>query len=483
MTPPNILVILTDQQRIDTVGAYGSPICRTPHLDRFAQTAAVFDQAYTVCALCSPARATIYTGLYPHHHGMERNEIEFRDDARLISQDFRDAGYQCGFVGKWHCGVEKLPRDFGFDGMSVPGYGNARKTPEYQAYLARAGLEPASVEPEGAGWSNNTVLMGKMGGPVEASVPYFLAEETIAMLRRYRDAGQPFLIFLNFWGPHAPYLPSEPYASMYDPAAIPPWPNFGDTFEGKPVAQRRYRDAFYGEGNPVRSWEEWAAWVARYFGFVTQIDAQIGRVVAALDALELAASTAVLFSTDHGEHAGAHGGVHDKEMLMYQETYHIPFMLRLPGQDAPHRVAGPISNLDIAPTLLDLAGIPPARPLDGLSLLPLLRGEPQPERDGEVLCMFNGHHVLYQSRMITDGAIKYVFNPTDHDELYDLRADPWELHNQVDNPAYAGRLRALRARMEARLAAAGDTQVHKYFRDLFAPRPPARPENFTPYRD
>ncbi len=249
MASPNVLVIHTDQQRIDTIGAYGSPICQTPHLDRFAESATVFEQAYTVCALCSPARATIYTGLYPHHHGMERNEIEFRDDARLISQDFREAGYGCGFVGKWHCGVEHLPRDYGFEGMNVPGYGNCRKTPEYRAYLERTGLPAPKIEADGAGWFNNTVLMGKLTGPVEASVPYFLAEETIATLRRYRAADQPFLIFLNFWGPHAPYLPSEPYASLYDPAAIPPWPNFEDSFEGKPTAHRRYRDAFYGEGN------------------------------------------------------------------------------------------------------------------------------------------------------------------------------------------------------------------------------------------
>ena len=483
MTPANLLVIHTDQQRIDTVGAYSSPICQTPYLDRFAETSNVFDQAYTVCALCSPARASIYTGLYPNHHGMERNEIEFRDDARLISQDFRKAGYQCGFVGKWHCGVEKLPRDFGFDGMSVPGYGNCRNTPEYLAYLERSGLEAPVVGAERAGWFNNTVLMGRMSGPIEVSVPYFLAEETIAMMRRYRDSGQPFLIVLNFWGPHAPYLPSEPYASMYDPAAIPPWPNFDDTFEGKPVAHRRYRDAFYGEGNPRRSWDEWSRWVARYYGFTTQIDAQIGRVLEALDELGLNNSTGVLISTDHGEHAGAHGGVHDKEMLMYQETYHIPFMLRLPGQVTSQRIKQPITNVDIAPTLLDMAGIEAEHNLDGLSLLPLVRGESQPQREPDVLCMFNGHHILYQSRMVTDGQMKYIFNPTDRDELYDLRADPHELRNEIDNPAFAATRSALRDRMGEHLSRIGDNHVLTYFRNLFAPRLPATPENFTPYRD
>ena len=233
----------------------------------------------------------------------------------------------------------------------------------------------------------------------------------------------------------------------------------------------------------MRTWDEWSKWVARYYGFMTQIDAQMGRVLDALDELGLADSTAVIASTDHGEHAGAHGGVHDKEMLMYQETYHIPFMLRLPGQTAGTRVAQPVTNLDITPTLLDLAGVEPQRPLDGRSLAPLARGEAQPERGDTVLCVFNGHHILYQSRLVTDGAMKYIFNPTDYDELYDLHADPWELHNLIGDPAYAEALKALRVRMEAHLREAGDELVHIYFQNLFAPRLPATPEHFTPYRD
>ena len=116
MSKKSFLVIVTDQHRFDAVGAHGSPICQTPALDRLAASGTRFDNAYSICALSSPARASMYTGLYPHRHGLVVNEDEFFDDVRLVSEDFRDAGYACGFAGKWHCGVEKLPRRQGKDG-------------------------------------------------------------------------------------------------------------------------------------------------------------------------------------------------------------------------------------------------------------------------------------------------------------------------------------------------------------------------------
>jgi len=368
----NFLIIITDQHRRDTVGAYGNEICQTPFLDRLAESGVRFNNAYSVCALCSPARASIYTGVYPPRHGQVRNEIEFADDVKLVSQYFREAGYNCGFVGKWHCGSRKLPKDFGFEGMNVPGYGNCSKTPEYRDYLRRNNLEEGDIIPLGTGWQSNVLLVGTRTGPVEASVPYFLADETIRMLKEYRMCGKPFLLFCNFWGPHQPYLPTEPYASMYDPKEIPPWPNFYDDFEGKPNAHRRYRDAFIGEGGKMRDWEEWSQWVAKYFGFVTMIDTQTGRILSALETLGLDNETVVLFTTDHGDHVGAHGGIHDKDSMMYQETYHIPFVMRVPGLSGGKAVSQPITNMDILPTLLDLAGICAGRRMDGRSLRPLL---------------------------------------------------------------------------------------------------------------
>ena len=478
----NFLVIVTDQHRFDAVGAHGSPICQTPALDRLAASGTRFDNAYSICALSSPARASMLTGLYPHRHGLVVNEDEFFDDVRLVSEDFADAGYACGFVGKWHCGEDKLPSDFGFEGMDVPGYGNCKKTPEYRAYLRDRNLEPGAIVPLGTGWRNNLLLNGMTTGPEEASVPYFLAEYTIDMMSKYQEEESPFLLFCNFWGPHAPYLPTEPYASMYEPTEIPPWGNFYDGLDGKPNAHRRYRDALLGEGNKLRGWDEWSTWVASYFGFVTMIDSQIGRILDALEELGLVEDTIVLFTADHGDHVGAHGGIHDKNAMMYQDTYHIPFLARIPGTRAGAVVGQPITNMDITPTLYDLAGIAPGRTLDGRSLVPLLSGEEGPAWEEDVMCVYNGHHFAYQSRMVTDGRTKYVFNAPEIDEFYDLVRDPWEMHNLIDDQAYRDEIAHKRARLTQWAEKVGDPLLD-WIGNLHAPRQPAALEDYMPYRD
>jgi len=478
----NFLIIITDQQRRDTLGAYGSQICRTPFLDTLAESGVRFDNAYAVCALCSPARSSIYTGVYPHRHGQVRNEIEFVDDVKLVSQYFREEGYNCGFVGKWHCGSEKLPRDFGFEGMNVPGYGNCAKTQEYQDYLRQNHLEPGEIIPLGTGWHSNVLLAGSRTGPVEASIPYFLAEETIRTLEQYKEAGKPFLVFCNFWGPHAPYLPTEPYASMYDPNDIPPWGNFYESFEGKPNAHRRYRDAFISTGGKLRTWEECAAWAAKYFGFVTMIDAQIGRILGALQELDLDTETVVLFTADHGDYTGAHGGIHDKDCMMYQEAYHIPFIARVPGIESPKVVGQPITNMDISPTLLELAGIKAEAPMDGRSLCPLLSKERPAEWEDDVMCVWNGHHFLYESRMVVDGRYKYVFNAPEIDEFYDLEQDPCEMRNLINDEAYGAEVAHMRSRL-IHWAEKVDDPLAGWIKNLIAKREPARPEDYTPYRD
>jgi arylsulfatase A-like enzyme len=483
MNQPNILIIMTDQQRADTIGSYGADICRTPAIDKLAASGTRFDNAYTVCALCSPARASVYTGLYPRNHGLLANEYEFHDNARLISQDFAEAGYRCGLVGKWHCGEEKLPGDFGFEGMNVPGYGNATATVEYQDYLSRNDLEQGEIIPLGTGWSTNLLLRGKITGPVEASAPYFLAEQTIDMLKDYREGDMPFLHFCNFWGPHAPYLPTEPYASMYDAAQIPPWPNFYDDLNNKPNAHRRYRDAFVGEDNELRDWDEWSKWAASYFGFATMIDAQIGRILDALEELDMAENTVVLFTADHGEHCGAHGGIHDKFSMMYQEMVHIPFILRMPETAGGQVIRNPINNIDILPTLLELAGIEPERELDGRSLVPLLQqNDEAAEWEEDVFTVFYGHHnVTYQARMINDGRYKYVFNAPEIDELYDLVRDPWEMHNLIDDPDYEAIKKHKRDRL-IHWTEKTDDELALWIRNLFAERTRTLPQDYEPYR-
>ncbi|MHC4874111.1 MAG: sulfatase-like hydrolase/transferase [Planctomycetota bacterium] len=304
--------------------------------------------------------------------------------------------------------------------------------PEYIEYLEKRGLEMPSPDVCGTGWAHQLTLCGTMSGPVEASVPYFLAESTIDALQEKSKEDKPFFIALNFWGPHAPYYPSEPYASMYNKEDIPEWGNFNDDFTGKPGIYEQYRNAFIGEGSAKREWSECAEWAALYFGFATQIDHQIGRVLDELDKLGIADDTAVLFSCDHGDLCGAHGGMHDKGGVMVQEVYHIPFMGRLPGGKAGATCDHPISNLDIPATVLDLAGVEKDENIDGKSLVPVLEGKDIPEEWPDfIVTEFFGHHYSYETRMLVHNDFKYVFHPSDIDELYDLKNDPWEMTNLI----------------------------------------------------
>ena len=489
MNRPNILLILTDQHRYDTIGANGSAICRTPSLDGLAQSGTNFRQAYSICGLCTPCRASIYTGLLPHKHGLMRNVDDrdptaIRPDHRTIAELLKEEDYRCHFVGKWHAG-SRLPTACGFEGMDIPGYGNIRDSSEYRSYLEAEGLDLPEVEARGVGWSENLMLAGVSSGPIEASVPYFLAEKSIEVLSEWQSCSKPFLLALNFWGPHAPYVPCEPYASMYDPESIPPWGNFNDDFQNKPPVWRRYRDAFIGEGNPQRSWQECARWAALYYGFTTQIDAQIGRVLAALDELGLAENTAVIFSCDHGDLTGAHGGMHDKAAVMCQELYHIPFITRLGWMERQNRTeTSLISNLSIAPTILDLAGCEIPERMDARSLLPLMSGQQAPDWPDFVVGEFFGNHYGYETRMVIHKGFKYIFHPGAFDELYDLSNDPWELKNLIDSPEHTKLLGQIRSRLLDWGEKTGDEpDILSILSGLFSPRKQWSQDTVRSYED
>jgi arylsulfatase A-like enzyme len=381
------------------------------------------------------------TGRYPHNHRIWNNNDmmqwatrDLPDEERIISQDLVAAGYNCGYVGKWHCGERKLPRDFGFVGMNVPNYGQPYEIQEYCDYLAARGLErPNVVSP------TIEYAPGYYDGPPEACSPHFLVEYALSLLEKFNmereRSGKPFMLFLSFWGPHAPYLVPEPYASMYNPDEVELWANFRDDLKKKPRVQDRFRRAF--SNYPNMTDDAWRDSIAKYWGFCSFIDDEIGRLLAVLGNMGREDDTAVLFSTDHGDMTGSHGGIWDKSAFMYEETYHIPMIARIPGVTMPETVCKSfVSNMDLATTVLDIAGLPIPERHDGRSLLPLFREVGSEWRD-DLMCEFHGHRFLYSQRMVRWGDYKYIFNAPDEDELYDLADDPHEVNNYIDNPKYA----------------------------------------------
>lgn len=465
--PVNILMIMTDQHRVDTLGCYGAVGVQTPVLDALAQSGTRFDRFYTPTAICTPARASLLTGRYPFRHGLLSNYEwnsgaleELPDGLPAFSRTLREAGYNVGHVGKWHVGRVRGPEFYGFDGMHIPGPLNVVDHPAYVSWLEEHGYPPFHVTdavhgllPDG---SQGHLLAARLQQPAEATFEAFLTDLAIADLRRYaadrQATGQPFYLNCHYFGPHLPYLIPDSYFDRCDPASITLPESFTETFDGKPEVQRRYSQYW---GADSLNADQWRKLIAVYHGYVMMIDEQIGRLVAVLDELGLAESTAVMFTADHGEFTGAHR-LNDKGPAMYEDIYRIPALLHVPGRQAAvdrHFC----SLMDVYPTVLELAGLDPDPDADGRSLLPLLgprsTGDPansaaaadgskDPTPEGEpwrdaLIAEFHGHHFPYPQRMIRTDRYKLVINPESVNELYDLDIDPSELRNVHEVPTYA----------------------------------------------
>lgn len=458
VAPRNVLFIGVDQMRADVVGPGKTVPALTPRLDALFEESAYFTRAYSSCPLCTPARASMLTGDYAFRHGMGTNcdmyhalAKELAAPERLLHHELLAAGYRCGFVGKWHVGVEKGPGAYGFEGMDLSGYGNVTRTEGFRAYLAREGLD-YTVEPTlFFNADNQTMGAGRWKGPVASTPAHYLVEETIALLSRFADGGAPFFATVQFWDPHAPHLVTDEFYGLTDRPSLRPWANFADDLAGKPRRVKRERDDFYRR-HP-RTEAEVVEYIGLYCDHLAMLDQEIGRLLDFLDESGLAEDTLLVFTSDHGDMTGAHGGLIDKGLL-YEEAIKIPLLLRH-GDIAPGPRAALATNMDIMPTVLAALGVSHG-PRDGADLTPAL-ADPSAAIRAHLLLEFHGLRFLCSQRaLISQDELKFIFSPGDHDELYDLAADPFEMRNLWEDPAAADRLAAMREAMIAETACFGD---------------------------
>ncbi|WNF00407.1 sulfatase-like hydrolase/transferase [Streptomyces luomodiensis] len=461
----NLLFLMTDQHRVDTLGCYGNPHVATPNLDRLAATGTRFDRFYTPTAICTPARASLLTGQAPFRHRLlanyERNVgylEDLREDAFTFPGALAERDYQLGLVGKWHVGTHRNAASYGFDGPDLPGWHNPVDHPDYLAYLEERGLPPYRISDLVRGTTPNgnpgNLLAARLQQPVEATFEHYLATRAIEQLDKYAADGRPFYLATHFFGPHLPYLLPDEYYDMYDPALVELPPSIAETFEGKPPVQRNYSAHWTFDTMPI---EVTRKLIAVYWGYVTLIDEQIGRILTRLDELGLTDDTSVFFTADHGEFTGAHR-LHDKGPAMYEDIYRIPGIIRVPGQEPQVRQEF-VSLTDCTATILELAGCDPSPATDSRSLLPLVRGE-HPNWPQELLAEFHGHHFPYPQRMLREDRYKLVVNPESVNELYDLDADPHELSNRYEHPELAGVRRRMMRRLYDLLRERGDNFYH-----------------------
>jgi len=433
MPQPNILLIQADQHRYDCLGVHGHPLVRTPNLDRLAAQGVDFSHAFCPAPVCVPSRNSLLYGQWPTAHGAIANypgeaPAPPPDRGRIsFSRVLREAGYWLGLVGQWHIHPHISPQDEGFH----------EYIPEstYERWRTGQGLPP---RPRTNRWFGEP---DPMIAPEQSRLGWG-AGEVIALLERAASGEQPFFIRWDPSEPHLPNIVPEPYASMYAPEAVAPWPSFPDPLIGKPYIQAQQRRTWQIDG---WTWDRWAPTVARYLGEISLLDAQVGRILAALERLGLAKSTLVVYTSDHGDLCGGHGMI-DKHFVMYDDVTRVPLIVRWPGQArAGSTCPALISHgLDLAVTFCQAAGAPVPSGFQGASLLPLLQGARENGRSYICATYHGSQFGLYSQRMLRERRWKYVWNPTAEDELYDMDGDPGELHNRAADPACAGELARLR---------------------------------------
>jgi arylsulfatase A-like enzyme len=464
---PNILHLQVDQMQWDAIN--NRSVCRTPNINRLVKEGIVFERSYTAASICCPSRAMLNTGSYQWHNGVFTQvhsapgvQRDMFPDVITYSMRLKDAGYLQGFVGKWDVSYKRTPLDFGYDEIAAPIAYSKRLQKGIDTNPDRVPHPKAArvVNSEGAGvtvdhtftWPGSKPFMmwGHFEMPEEETSSYFIAENGIRMMRRFAKKQQPWHLEVQWHEPHDPYVPMKKYLDRYNPADIPVPKSFYDTFAGKPELHRRESETW----GPVNE-DIYRQGRAHYYAYCEEVDAQIGRVLQALDEIGQAENTLVVFTTDHGDMCGAHR-MWSKDWMPYEETYKIPMVMRWPGHIRPGEVSSHLVHVhDLAHTYVDAAGAAPLAYEEGRSLLPLAAEPDRKDWPDMILNSWYGGEFVRGLDMVITDRYKYIFNSFAWDELYDLHDDPDELHNQVDDPGHKAVVDDMRARMYELLAQLG----------------------------
>ncbi len=423
---PNIVFILADDHRWDALGVMGHPFIDTPNLDRIAAEGVLFENAFVTSSLCSPSRASFLTGLYPQRHGVQNNFTPWDNANVTFFEPLKEAGYSTAFIGKWHMpgGIPELRGvdDFiTFDHMG--GQGAYYDTP----FIA----------------NGERLVVGESPLPgVELSgyITEDLTELSLAWIEQHRD--KPFALYLSHKAVHLPMTPSSDWDGRYD---------------GEPVQLPPEADSWlaFADGNFKHFlWDPLEAKMRDYAETAAAMDEQIGRLLTRLDELGLADNTVLIYAGDNGYLWGEHRLI-DKRWS-YEESIRIPFLLRYPRRlvEPGRRHSSMVLNLDLAPTLLELAGVAPPQAMQGKSLVPIIDGDDSPVRDAWIYKYFEDfpYPVPDQTALRTERYKLVDYKRGRKDELFDLSDDPLEKNNLIDEPERAAQVQALRARLASMVA-------------------------------
>lgn len=442
---PNIVCVVGEGLRWDELSSTGNKIIKTPNLDRIGREGCTFRNAFVVNALCLPSRATILTGMYSHTTGAVSN-VEGKIPARfpLVSDLLQNAGYETAFLGKSH----------------VEGALMEHKWDYYFGFVGQADYyRPVITEGVRGKYSPARLYEGEY-------VDTLLTRKAVEWLQQKRD--KPFCLFLWFYAPHAPFYRPKDLVNDLNGVPIPKPPSFDEDLKAYPGKPRAVADADdkigYSEvfSDDPRSLEEL---VKDHYAGVEDNDRNVGAIWQELKRQQIADDTAVLLSSDHGFFLGEHH-LYDKR-LMYEPSIRVPMMLRFPGQIKPGaRSDEMVLNLDMAPTLLEIAGVQVPAEMQGKSFLKLAEGKPDASWRKDWLYEYYeypGFENVRPCRGVRTARYKYVhfFIEPQEFELYDLQADPQEMNNLYGKAGQEELTRHLQERLAALRAETSDTYEYK----------------------
>ncbi len=477
---PNIVFIMSDDHAYQAISAYGSELSKlapTPNIDRLAKGGALFENSYVTNSLCGPSRATMLTGQFSHMHGFTQNGQKFDNSLWNWPRALGQAGYDTAIFGKWH--LNHSPVGAGFDDWKV-----LDDQGEY--------YNPDIITPGGA-------------SRVEGYATDLITKYSLDWLEHGRDKSKPFAILIHHKAPHRNFMPAIRYIQKYVGTEFPVPTNYFDHYDGRPAAAAQemnvYRDMYEGHDLKMtkevgstelrynrwpgafdrmtpeqrKAWDElhqadndamnaahmddrelalwkYQRYMDEYLGTVAAVDEGVGKVLDWLDRAGLAENTIVVYTSDQGFYLGEHGWF-DKR-FMYEESLRTPLLVRYPGHiPAGSKVAAPVMNVDYAPTFLDYAGLPAPGSIQGRSLRKVAEGHtPKDWREDIYYHYYEypGFHAVRAHYGVRTDRYKLIrfYGDIDAWEFYDLKTDPDEMHNRIDDPKVQPIVSQLKTRLE-----------------------------------
>ncbi|WP_438810745.1 sulfatase family protein [Sphingobium chlorophenolicum] len=452
--PRNVIFVLVDDLRYDGMGFLQPGLLKTPNIDRMAKEGTYFPNAVVTSSLCSPSRATILTGQTARNHGIVDNNNGSENALVFFPKYLQEVGYQTAFFGKWHMGASTDAPRPGFDKwVSFKGQGNY--------WPARAATPESSPD----------LNVDGKAVPQKGYITDELTDYAMNWLSKERDPKRPFFLYLSHKGVHSDPLPPPRYAHQYDDAKFTLPASAANTPEnnaGKPVWVLNQRNSWHGIDFFYNADVPMTEYLKYYYGTLSAIDDSLGRIMAYLRKNHLEKDTLVVFTSDNGFQVGEHGLI-DKRNA-YEASVRVPLVVWEPGTVPAGKVnPGRIRNLDFAPTFLDLAGVQRPPQFEGSSAWKLWEGKLAPAdwKPGD----FTYEYYWEYNFPMTPGTfaierdrVKYIqyYGVWDTDELYDLRNDPEEMHNLVNDPKWDAKKQELRHALYAQLANSEGKHVIPY---------------------